>query len=187
MRECVQRSRRVGSLCPGVRDLLQWLMGFLCEAPRGSVHNHWARPQPRKACPSHEKGGKEAGCGGWGEISIAVLYSLSFPLPIHASFIFFPPKTIQSYLYSHLFFTPGFFWPLSSAQNTLLPSHVVHPDTMSKACFYEDTEETQREKKREKKKSTGENEGVDDEEPQSPTLPASSSLRFGYVAPSSRC
>lgn len=36
-------------------------MGFLCEAPQGVVHNHWARPQPRQACPSD--GGKVVGAG----------------------------------------------------------------------------------------------------------------------------
>lgn len=85
MCECMQRSQRVGSLCPGVRDLLQWLMGFLCEAPQGAIHNHWARSQPRQACPSHEekrKVGRREGC----RENIPLLsFTLSFLSSAHPS------------------------------------------------------------------------------------------------------
>lgn len=80
--KCMQCSQRVGSLCPGVRDLLLWLMGFQQEALQGAIHNHWARPQSRQACPSHEEKRRERREGGEGEgkkkSSLAVLYSL-FP------------------------------------------------------------------------------------------------------------
>lgn len=81
------RRQRVGSLCPEVRDLLQWLMGFLCEAPQGAIHNHWARLQPRQACPSHEEKRKAGRREGGGKIfPRCPLLSLSSPLPIHPAF-----------------------------------------------------------------------------------------------------
>lgn len=85
MCKCMQQSQRVGSLCPGVRNLLQWLMGFLCEAPQGAVHNHWARPQPRQACPSHEEK-RKAGRREGKIFPRCPFLSLSFPLPIHPAF-----------------------------------------------------------------------------------------------------
>lgn len=85
MCKCMQWSRCVGSLCPGVRDLLQWLMGFLCEAPQGAVHNHWARPQPRQACPSHEEKRKAGRREGGGENIPSLSFTLSFLPSAHPS------------------------------------------------------------------------------------------------------
>lgn len=79
----------VGSLCPGVRDLLQWLMGFLYEAPQGAVHNRWARPQPRQACPSlrREKKGRRAE----GKYIPSLSFCSLFP-PLCPSILLFPPE-----------------------------------------------------------------------------------------------
>lgn len=75
----------VGSLCPGVRDLLQWLMGFLCEALQGAVHNRWARPQPRQACPSHEEKREAGKREGGGENIPSLSFTLSFLHCAHPS------------------------------------------------------------------------------------------------------
>lgn len=132
------------------------------------------------------EGGRVQGSGG--RISIAVLYSLSFPLPIHASFIFFFLQELFSLTYTPTYFSPLVFFGPCPLLRTLCYLHMWFTQTpWAKHVFLNTRRKNREKKKREKKKSTGENEGVDDEEPQSPTLPASSSLRFGYVAPSSQC
>lgn len=115
--KCMQCSQRVGSLCPGVRDLLLWLMGFQQEALQGAIHNHWARPQSRQACPSHEEKRRERREGGEGEgekkiFPCCPLLSLSFPLSIHPAFSLQKPPTSTTPLLS----SPS---PLSSVQLTL--------------------------------------------------------------------
>lgn len=100
------------------------------------------------------KAGRSEG-GGVGEnFHLCPILSLSLALPIR--FSFFRTRTIQSYLYSHLFFNPSFLWPLSSAQNTVLCSYAVHTDIVSKTCFYEEMEKNLREeKKKGKSKAMG--------------------------------
>lgn len=60
-------------------------MGFLCEAPQGAVHNHWARPQPRQACPSHEGKRKAGRREGGGENIPSLSFTLSFLPSAHPS------------------------------------------------------------------------------------------------------
>lgn len=124
-------------------------MGFLCEAPQGAVHNHWARPQHRQACPSHEeKGGKE---GGWREKKIfpRCPFTLSF-LPLCPSILLFHLLK-KNYTFTT---TPTLFFLLSlpvgpcpplnpaCAPLTCIPKHVSREDS-----FRETDERTKRKKK----------------------------------------
>lgn len=166
-------------------------MGFLCEAPQGAVHNHWARPRPRQACPSHEErrtaGRRE---GGGKKYSLAVLYSL-LPSAHPSCFSLLKPSTLTT--------TPTFFllpfpplplpsrWPLSSVQLQLwlVPMY-------SHMCRHNVTTNVKRKEEMFCKRKTEviqygfeEKAAVEGEEPAvnpspSPHLP---SLQFGYAAP----
>ena len=155
VRMCKCKQRCVGSLCPGVRDLLQWLMGFLCEAPRGAAHNRWARPQPRQACPSHEEKRKvgEGGEVGGENIPSSLSFTLSFLPSAHPS-CFFPPKNkIYSFFYNHSH--PSLHSPFSTGPCPLLNSG-CGTSTCTLAHVHEGekqiSEKHTRKKKREKKR-----------------------------------
>lgn len=122
-------------------------MGFLCEAPQGAVHNHWARPQPRQACPSHEeKGGKEGGK----KIFPRCPFTLSF-LPLCPSILLFHllkknyTLTTTPTLFFLLSLPVGPCPPLNPAcaPLTRIPKHVSREDS-----FRETDERTKGEKER---------------------------------------
>lgn len=99
-------------------------MGFLCEAPQGAVHNHWARPQPRQACPSHEEKRKAGRREGGGENIPLLSFTLSFLPSAHPSC--FSLLKVSTFTTTPTFFSclSLFRWPLSSVQLKLWHIHM---------------------------------------------------------------